>query len=312
MTFKLIEDRRTAGGRQAARDVRLGHRDGQDAAVTSGDAPVTGGASKRFPWRAWAGLCMFTAAICTVNAISIVDDIGPRMEPWKPFVWEWSSAIMTIGYLPLVSWLSRWAPPGRGRWARFALTHLAGSAAYCLVHVGGFVVLRKLAYANIGQMYDFGSWDRLFYEYRKDILTYAASLAAFLLADRLGRPVVSVEPLAAASGEPEAQFDIRDGARLIRVAVRQIVAVRGAGNYVEVQLADGRRPLMRATLSALEAELADHGFVRAHRSWLVNPACVRGLTPEGSGDYRVDLEGGAWAPVSRRFPEALQVLRGER
>ena len=104
-------------------------------------------------------------------------------------------------------------------------------------------------------------------------------------------------------------FDIRDGARIIRTPLSEIVAVSSAGNYVEFWLADGRRPLMRATLAAVEVELERFGFVRAHRSWLVNSGRVTGLRPEGSGDWTVEL-GAVEAPLSRRYPQALERLRG--
>jgi DNA-binding LytR/AlgR family response regulator len=93
--------------------------------------------------------------------------------------------------------------------------------------------------------------------------------------------------------------------------VGEILAARGAGNYVEFALEDGRRPLMRAALSAVETQLAPHGFVRTHRSWLVNAARVRALTAAGSGDFRLDLGGGLTAPLSRRYPAALSRLRGD-
>jgi DNA-binding LytR/AlgR family response regulator len=104
-------------------------------------------------------------------------------------------------------------------------------------------------------------------------------------------------------------FDIRDGTRLVRAPLDEIVAVRSAGNYVEFLLSDGRRPLMRSPLASVEEQLADLGFVRTHRSWLVNAARVTGLRPEGSGDYAVEL-GDLEAPLSRRFPQALATLRG--
>ncbi|HET7333927.1 MAG TPA: LytTR family DNA-binding domain-containing protein, partial [Rhizomicrobium sp.] len=103
-------------------------------------------------------------------------------------------------------------------------------------------------------------------------------------------------------------FDIRDGARLNRVKLADIMAVTSAGNYVEFVLADGRKLLMRGALSALESELAPSGFVRTHRSWLVNAAAVTALKPQGSGDYAVSL-GGMEVPLSRRFPDALARLR---
>jgi DNA-binding LytR/AlgR family response regulator len=116
-------------------------------------------------------------------------------------------------------------------------------------------------------------------------------------------------PQTAAAATPPAMFDIRDGARLVRTPIPDILAVRSAGNYAEFLLADGRRPLTRSSLTALEGELAAHAFVRTHRSWLVNSARVTGLRPEGSGDYAVEL-GAVEAPLSRRYPEALALLRG--
>ncbi len=66
---------------------------------------------------------------------------------------------------------------------------------------------------------------------------------------------------------------------------------------------------MRSPLSALESELAPRGFLRTHRSWLVNAGQMTALKPEGSGDYTVEL-GSVTAPLSRRFPAALARLRG--
>ncbi len=66
---------------------------------------------------------------------------------------------------------------------------------------------------------------------------------------------------------------------------------------------------MRSPLSALENDLGLRGFVRTHRSWLVNRGRMTALKPEGSGDYRVEL-GNITVPLSRRFPEALAKLRG--
>ena len=68
-----------------------------------------------------------------------------------------------------------------------------------------------------------------------------------------------------------------------------ILAESSAGNYVEFALTDGRKLLMRRPLSAVESELAGYGFVRTHRSWLVNEKAVTGLNPEGSGDCGVCL-----------------------
>ncbi len=138
--------------------------------------------------------------------------------------------------------------------------------------------LRKLAYlAFLGQPYRFGPLSTEFpYEFRKDLMARGlASIIYYLSLKRNAREAAAqaqVAPLAAS-------FDIRDGARLVRVPVSDLLAVRSAGNYAEFLLADGRRPLMRSSLSALEARRwRQHSFLRssspvAGRSDLRGPGC---------------------------------------
>ena len=164
--------------------------------------------------------------------------------------------------------------------------------------------MRTLAYSLAGDRYEFGAFLPSFsYEFAKDAFTYALFVALFALIEKLLRR----QALIAAPGQT-LSFDIRDGAKLTRVRLDQVLAVSAAGNYVEFLLSDRRRLLMRSSLSALESELDARGFLRTHRSWLVNARQMTGLRPEGSGDYAVEL-GSITAPLSRRFPEALAKLR---
>ena len=243
--------------------------------------------------------------VVTVNALTNLADI-PQIAGWEPWVWEATSAAAIVGLALWIPWLTTAnASPEEAMGAgwrpklRFAAVHLPGLLAYSALHVASFVWLRKLAYAAMDAgPYVFG--DRFVYELRKDLISYAVFVGLFwLLAVLRRRRDEPVRPVS---------FDIRDGGRIIRAPLAQIVAVSSAGNYVEFWLADGRRPLMRATLAAIEVELERFGFVRAHRSWLVNAGAVTGLRPDGSGDWTVELGAGE-APVSRRYPQALERLR---
>ena len=186
--------------------------------------------------------------------------------------------------------------------------HIPATGLYCLAHVLGFAVLRRLAYWAAGSSYD-APLD-LGYEFPKDLRSYVSVVAMLWAGGRLALLWSRADQ--SRTERPGGFYDIRDGARSLRVPVGDIVAVRSAGNYVEFRLADGRAPLMRATLAAVEAQVRAHGFVRTHRSWLVNPMRVREIAPEGSGDFALALEGGLEAPLSRRFPEALAALRSEK
>ena len=114
-------------------------------------------------------------------------------------------------------------------------------------------------------------------------------------------------PPAAAAGE---MLEIRDGSRLVVAPMGDVLYARAEGNYVSVTLADGRTPLMRATLTGLEQRLtAAGGFVRTHRSWLVSLRHVRESEPTGSGDFVLRMADGGEVPLSRRYGEAVRLIR---
>lgn len=254
---------------------------------------------------AYAAEALFVTVINTLNVISQEHDL-PHVSFVEPVIWEGSSWITLLGFFWIV-WLAwRLAPLNvRPRWR--LLIHIPAALLFSLLHVSGFVALRMLAYRALGGHYHVGHfWAGYLYELRKDGFGYVMFLAGFALIEHLLRQQQPVAAPAPASGP--ATFDIRDGARLTRVPLADILAVSSAGNYVEFMLADGRKLLMRRPLSAVESELGPYGFVRTHRSWLVNETAVTALTPEGSGDYDVCL-GRLNVPLSRRFPEALVRLR---
>lgn len=273
--------------------------------MTSGAPGGTSGARKVF-WTAWAVVAGFVLSVDLVNALTVHHDhaaLGRPLDWWEPYLWEFSSGASSLLLFPLIWRLYRLAPPRPGRWLRFAATHLPGSVAFSVAHVAGFMAVRAAVYAGLGHSYRYGSLGDFIYEYRKDVLGYAVALGLIWAVGR------AYQARAAPAATAPAMIDIRDGARLIRAPASDILAVSSAGNYVEFHLADGRKPLMRETLAQAQARLAPHGFVRTHRSWLVNPAKVRLIAPEGSGDRRLELEGGLEAPLSRRFAGALERLR---
>ena len=298
---------RTAAGGQAPGDQR-------PPAGTNGKPPGTNGGlfglsgeERQGLWRAWLLGAALISCICVVNVLTIRHD-APRLGTLGPAIWEGSSALVTMVIFMIPASVAVWTTRNSPRWWRALPVHLVAVVAYSVLHVSGFVALRKLAYlAFMGGPYDFGPLSTEFpYEFRKDLMAYGLASIIYYLSLRRSAHEAAVHAHATPAA---ASFDIRDGARIVRVPVSEILAVRSAGNYAEFVLVDGRRPLMRSSLGALEQTLGEHGFLRTHRSWLVNPTRVTGLRPEGSGDYAVEL-GGVEAPLSRRFPQALTTLRG--
>lgn len=265
---------------------------------------MTGGSQRLAFLRGVAVFMSVVVVITIINVLTIQHDMD-HLDWWEPWTWEGSSAV-SLACILWLPWLTlRTAPPEQWRRPLTWLVHLGGLLAWSILHVGGFLLIRTTVYALHGDHYDYGDLRSEFpYELRKDILSYAMAVATFWLSSKF----VALGQSSVASAAP-ALFDIRDGGRVIRIPVADILAAASAGNYVEFHLADGRKPLMRSALTAVEAELAAQGFVRTHRSWLVNAGRVTGLKPAGSGDWTVEL-GALEAPLSRRFPEALARLRG--
>jgi hypothetical protein len=243
-------------------------------------------------------------AVNVINVITVTHE-QPQVGLLGPLVWEGSSWVSWMAFL-WIAWAAyRMAPLARPYW-RLLVVHPVGALLFGLAHVLGFIALRKLVYWADGQHYSFGNFGPHFlYEFSKDALGYALMIGGFGGVERL---VAALDRVPRAAEPGAAAFSIRDGARIVRVPFGEILAIGSAGNYVEFVLSDGRKPLMRSPLSAVESELKPHGFVRVHRSWLVNPARMTGLKPDGSGDYTVEL-GALSVPLSRRFPDALARLK---
>jgi hypothetical protein len=255
--------------------------------------------------RAFLTIAGFLVLVDTFNVFTAIHDAaehGQRLSAWEPAVWESTSGVATLLICGVIYGAVRIAPPARVPWPKFVIVHALASLVFSALHVVLMNAMRVGIYAAGGRHYPFDESGFL-YEYRKDLIAYIVWAAIFWF---FTRP--HAEPVLAAD-EDRPMVGIQDGRRLIRVAIRDIVAIKAAGNYVEFVLVDGRRPLARKSLRQALDQVGEHSFVRTHRSWLVNIHRVREIRSMGAGDFRIELDGGAEAPLSRRFPEALVRLR---
>ncbi len=258
--------------------------------------------------RAYTVTSGLLALVCVVNVASRWHDTRAGVPLWRPLLGEASSITAVLAFSWIVFAARDQVMRYRLHASRALLLHAAAACAFSALHCLGMWTTRRLVLTAFGLPYGWGiSPGQVFYEFRKDLVTYTV---ISLIYQGLRAPAAIVaEP---ATQSPVSQtYDIRDGARLWRVRVHEMLAVRSAGNYVEYWLDDGRRIMARGTLSGVGAALAPSGFLRVHRSWIVNAARVCGVSPEASGDYTLAVDGGTTVPLSRRFPEALARVRGE-
>jgi two-component system, LytTR family, sensor kinase len=127
-------------------------------------------------WALYAVLVLLFGVYLGINQI-----VGLRGRPdiaaWKPLVWEISSAIVVFALVPfIVRFERRLRLDARPRWRTFA-AHACAALVFCALHVAGILILRKLAYAAVGQHYGFDSLPvQAFYELQKDLITYVVIL----------------------------------------------------------------------------------------------------------------------------------------
>jgi two-component system LytT family response regulator len=106
------------------------------------------------------------------------------------------------------------------------------------------------------------------------------------------------------------RIPVKTNGRVMIVNVAEIDWVEADGDYVSVHVG-ARSWLLRETIAAAEARLALSGFVRIHRSTLVNIYCVRELLPLSKGEFTVVLRNGTELKLSRNYRFALERLLGK-
>lgn len=92
--------------------------------------------------------------------------------------------------------------------------------------------------------------------------------------------------------------------KIIFLDLTQILAVQAEGNYVSLRY--GPHPyLLRESLSSMAEKLEPYGFIRIHRSVLVNIAAVEEIQPLPTGEYRLRVKGGNEYHVTRTYKNNL-------
>jgi LytTr DNA-binding domain len=265
-------------------------------------------------WRrggSWIGMlaaAMLVVAVTTTDVWTTIHsqpELGMASNLWQVVSWEYTSALSTILLLPGFARLARHlekaslVEPGR-----MLVTLMLAMISYAVAHIALFIALRRVIYGLAGSNYRFGGIDAWLYELPKDCLSFFILLGLVAAGRRFGRR----NPASAEQSGTEDMIVFKIGNQLLHLRPSEILAVKAAGNYVEVLLDDGRVPLVRTTLARLERRLEASGFLRAHRSWLVNPMQVREALRTPSGDHRILLRNGTEVPLSRRYPAVLEQL----
>ncbi|ASK88668.1 LytTr DNA-binding domain protein [Sphingorhabdus sp. SMR4y] len=268
--------------------------------VTNGDKAGTNG-RPRGEWHPWLAILFAAMVLLFVNATSgIMEGAGDHWT--EPILWEVTSAIIIVALAPLVGRaMQRW-PFREGNLPGFLIIHFGLTIPFAMVHIGFIFVTREIAYQAYGARYGFfddGVAITLLYEWRKDVLVYAAIAATYWTFN-----YIAERNRAATSPPADDRIRLQDGGASLYLAPDDISHVEAAGNYVEFHAGE-QSHLVRGTLASWEERLVAHGFVRVHRSRLVNRSKIIALTPTRSGDFAIALLDGRTVAGSRRYRAGL-------
>lgn len=272
-------------------------------------------------WRRPLGR-VFWVVVTLLNTVfnSVVARLDhPHLPPWEPWSWEWSSGLLILALIPAVLTVERRWPLRLDSWRASLPWHLLASVPFSLIHVGGMVALRKLAYAAMDRHYSFGAWWPNFgYEYLKDIRTYfliiaLVSLSRLWLMRWQGEARLLAEPDEGPPVEPverPERFLVRKLGKEFLVNASEIEWLQASGNYVNLHVR-GRDYPLRSTMAGIEERLDMRRFVRVHRSYVVNLDYLAEIEPLDAGEARLRMRDGTVVPCSRRYRALLRERFGE-
>ncbi|MEN9729767.1 MAG: hypothetical protein RLZ91_884 [Bacteroidota bacterium] len=109
-----------------------------------------------------------------------------------------------------------------------------------------------------------------------DYLMKPTSLERFSLAANKAYQLFQMQKPAAANAmaPQEAQEDfffVNVEYSLVRISIPQISHIEGLKDYVKIYLEGERRPVLtKTTMKSIEAKVLPHGFMRVHKSFIVN------------------------------------------
>ena len=98
---------------------------------------------------------------------------------------------------------------------------------------------------------------------------------------------------------------VRAPGRLLFVAASEIDWIEAASYYACLHVGRDTH-IIRRTLAELEGDLSDEGFIRIHRSIIVNLDRIQGLELQSGGEYEVVLKSKVRLRLSRRYRKRLQ------
>lgn len=111
-----------------------------------------------------------------------------------------------------------------------------------------------------------------------DYLMKPVSLERFTAAALKAQQAWKQSPLAKGKTDLEDYFFINVEYALVKIEIPKILFIEGLKDYVKIYLEGERHPVLtKITMKALEQKVGSHGFLRVHKSFIVNLRRIESL-----------------------------------
>jgi two-component system, LytTR family, response regulator len=139
-------------------------------------------------------------------------------------------------------------------------------------------------------------------------INHALEFACRRTASERAAQLLALMPHLATLPQPApSKIGIKSNGRILFIDPRDLVAVQAEGNYVLLQREAGSY-LLRESISTIAEKLKPYGFVRIHRSVLVNASFVQEIRSCPTGEYELRVKGGKPYTVTRTYKKNLRSL----
>jgi two-component system LytT family response regulator len=106
---------------------------------------------------------------------------------------------------------------------------------------------------------------------------------------------------------PTSRIAFRTGKKILFIDSANVIAVEAEGHYVLLQHKSGSY-MLHESIATVAEKLSLFGFVRIHRSLLVNATFVEEIQPLSTGKYLLRVRGGRTYTVTRTYKKNLHLL----
>ena len=276
-------------------------------------------------WAAFVLLVIYLFLNNSINAASdwteLSRDSNNSTSLCEPYLWEYSSALATaLLVVPLIYFIRKLDTYAFGV-RTWLLWHFAFASLFSIAHVTFMVAFRELCYLLSDKGYDFGPIvSEFFYEYRKDLWGYITLITFYYIIMFSYRRLIGeasvirehdapVEVSGARGDTPTSGMPdnllVKKLNREFLVKLSDVYWVEASGNYINLHTVKSTFPL-RYTMKHFCEHASEKGFIRVHRSYVVQSTLIDNIRFEDSGDGTLTLLNGTEVPVSRRYKDALK------